>query len=325
MTVPLDAPPILRGPRETLLLLTESYLHAGELGPDARQTVARLAGRVGGVPDAALPDWGPLAAALAAMLRGEAERAFRVVLDALQHGITPRALQRSLLGLGVRAAIATERPVLARRWRAGLVSARDAARFHDDPDDGREAEREAVRASLPEFTGELLAGDDATGDGASTPRGAEAHGGGPEDGEARGGPVLHVVMDAYRGEVVSVPITIEVVAGAAGEGPPGADALDPWTIRVASQRELPELADGGRWHVRFVGRARALDVRSSDDSLVELRWRDDGFDAVMVPPEYVLEMDVPPEQLVRRVTHVVVVPEAAAESSDGSSARTSVP
>lgn len=305
MTVPLDAPPILRGPRETLLMLTESYLHGGELGVDARHTVARLAGRVG-VPGVALPDWGPLASALASMLRGEAERALQVVLQALQVGATPSALNRSLLGLGVRAALATERPVLARRWRAGLARRDEAG--HDD---GREAVHEAVWASLPEFTRELLAGDDAGGSGRAGP---STGGGGSAEG-AHGGPVLHVVMDAYRGEVISVPVRVEVVDGVAREAPAFPDGPPSLTIRVVSQRPLPALSDSTAWHVRFVGRVRALDVRSSDGSLVAMHWQDGGFVAVLHPPEYVEAMDVPAEELARRVTHVVVVPEVGPGAS----------
>ena len=310
MTIPIDSPRVLRGPRETLVALTEDYLRRGELGADARISVTALARRV----DAGTPDWGPLASALSSMLRGEAERALRVIAEGLQQPTMPGALLRPLLGLGVRAALAAERPALARGWRARL-----AARAV-----GREA---VVLASLPEPARELLLGD-----APDEPARGSGGGGAPEDapeGAPEGGwpsgPLLHLVMDAYHGDVVSLPAQVEVVASTLrGSGDHGAvgeadGALAPegelplLTVRVAVQRELPEPPAAHSWHVRFVGKARALDARTSDGSLVDLRWDDEGLRVVLQLPEYIEEMDVRPEALAARVTHVVVVPETPSQ------------
>ena len=127
-------------------------------------------------------------------------------------------------------------------------------------------------------------------------------------------------MDAYHGDVVSVPARVDVLAvtpsgagpdgGSLGDDPQGTPLL---TIRVAAVRPLPEPPESAAWHLRFVGRARALDARTSDGSLLELSWEDGGLVATLQPPDWFEELGVEPDVLATRVTHVVVVPESSAD------------
>ncbi len=394
MTIPLSPASDRRGPRETLLALTETYLRRGELDVGARHSVAALEGRVrvpvAGVP---VPEWAPLAVALAAMLRGEAETAVRLVAETLGKREFPDGLRPALLGIGIRAARAADRPALAARWRAGLRVRQQRAALRDRTGAGRDVAaeegrgakedaavagppdasgdrrsaaarriaRDAVLATLPAPIRELLteevyeagygaadevagfevlvaagdgpdadrpgglAGDGAVGgagDGggvggeASTDRGAGGGGGVPPGSEA----VLHLVMDAYHGDVLSMPAQVAVLAvshgvpegdgaldGVLADGPaPGTTLL---TIRVAAGRTLPNPPGAAAWHVRFVGRARALDARTSDGSLLDLSWEDGALVATLHPPDWFDELGVDPDVLATRVTHVVVVPE----------------
>jgi hypothetical protein len=123
-------------------------------------------------------------------------------------------------------------------------------------------------------------------------------------------------MDAYHGDVVSVPAQVAVLAashgiplgeGALSDGSPVGSTL--LTIRVAASRPLPDPPSVTTWHVRFVGRARALDARTSDGSLLDLSWEDGALVATLHPPDWFDELGVEPEVLATRVTHVVVVPE----------------
>jgi hypothetical protein len=155
-------------------------------------------------------------------------------------------------------------------------------------------------------------------------------------------------MDAYHGDVVSVPARVEVLtwrpiellddpgswqagpelgAGpeAAGEGPVaawaaeagwGAEGLPLLTVRVAAGEELPQAPDAEGWHLRFVGRLRALDARTSDGSLLELSWEDGGFVATLHPPDWLEELPDAPPVVATRVTHVVLVPESDTEGSE---------
>ena len=128
MTIPLSPASDRRGPRETLLALTEAYLRHGELDVGGRHSVTALEGRVRlPVAGVEVPEWAPLAVALAAMLRGEAERTVRLVAEALGARAFPEALRPALLGIGIRAARAADRPALAARWQAGLVVRRRRA------------------------------------------------------------------------------------------------------------------------------------------------------------------------------------------------------
>ena len=148
------------------------------------------------------------------------------------------------------------------------------------------------------------------------------------------------MTDPYHGDVVSVPARVEVVrvdpglpwddldappggAGASGTGAGGpapgngsAAALPRLTVRVHATAELPPPPASHTWHVRFVGRARALDARSSDGSLLEFVWRDHGLVVTLQPPDWFEELGVEPAVLATRVTHVVVVPEAERPSDD---------
>ncbi len=462
MTIPLSPASERRGPRETLLALTAVYLRSGKLEPEARRSVARLAARVrapaphiGGAsaagepgpasaPDgsvvetaasAAAPEWGPLACALAAMLRGEVEHTLGVVGDAVRTDRVPEALRVALLGLGVRAALAADRPALAARWRAGLRLQRQLGPKRKEtrpdlderftrgpsgpprrasgggvpgavPEDARDdaafepgypGADEAVLASLPVAVRELLACTLDEGGwmgglvrpeppppaGAGSNAGPSAGSGGDPDGgraagrgagrgadrgaepgadrdadrdaergtdpgvdarvrEVRGAATLHVVMDAYHGDVVSVPVHVEVLAWkpselvdedddlqaepgrGAGAGAPSEASATAWgaeigweaeglpllTVRVAAGDELPEAPDTEGWHLRFVGRLRALDARTSDGSLLELAWEDGGFVATFHPPEWLEELPDAPPVVATRVTHVVLVPES---------------
>ncbi|MEJ2289647.1 MAG: hypothetical protein P8Y02_13595, partial [Deinococcales bacterium] len=147
MTIPLSPASDRRGPRETLLALTEAYLRRGALDADARRSVARLAGRVTtagshgprprspgslgpGAP--AIPEWGPLACALAAMLRGEAEHALRVVNEALRAELVPEALRparhrAASAGRSDASAARMPSPSSAGRRASGTSSARSAS------------------------------------------------------------------------------------------------------------------------------------------------------------------------------------------------------
>ena len=412
MTIPRSPASDRRGPRETLLALTEAYLRRGELDRGGRHSVAALEGRVrapvAGMP---VPEWAPLAGALAATLRGEAETAVRLVAETLGARAFPEPLKPALLGIGIRAARAADRTALAARWGAGLrvrlqreaqratetAGSATAAEVDDGPvddgkaddgkaDDGkaddakvdatadatagegdvaegrasaaaRRIARDAVLATLPAPIRELLTaevyeagygaadevegfeslalggdGPDAdrpgglTGDGAqrgagdglgaggeaAAGRGAGGAGGVPPGSDA----VLHLVMDAYHGDVVSVPARVEVLVATRGvpvggaapgcEARPGATLL---TVRVAAGRPLPDPPSATTWHVRFVGRARALDARTSDGSLLDLSWDDGALVATLQPPDWFDELGVEPDVLATRVTHVVVVPE----------------
>lgn len=354
MTIPLSPASDRRGPRETLLALTETYLRSGELDAAGRASVAELAARSGFGAGArpSTPEWAPLAAALAAMLRGEAARALRTVIDAESGGRLPRALRGAVLGLGVRAALASERPALASRWRAqlsqregsGLAAAAEGER-------GDAARRAAVLAALPALIRELLVLPELRETGPAGGGSGPAGGGGAPDAEgdaippgARGGTLLHLVLDAYHGDVVSLPAAVAVLAAGdgapfgaspAGVGPgaggagrePGPDGRTEegggdadWrlaasedgvpllTVRVAADDPLPSRPDVAGWHVRFVGRLRAVDARTSDGSLRVLDWEPNGFVATLLPPPWLAELD-PPQVLATRVTHVVVVPE----------------
>jgi hypothetical protein len=415
MTIPLSPASDRRGPRETLLALAEAYLRHGGLPVADRHSVVALADRVrrsaagvrgqyaplgtgqgrtdslGTDPHAAAfdgiepaPEWAPLAAALAAMLRGEAEGAVRLVGEALGARDFPDALRPALLGIGIRGALAADRPALAARWRAGLrIRLERAARSDDLGGEGGEGVVRilgdaAVLASLPEPIRELL-GDDVydAGHGAGYGAGHDnaqpgvraapgVEGDGEGDGEREGdgtrgsagdgmegrGPArvgggdgglgepapagettLHLVTDPYHGDVVSVPARVEVVrvdpglpwddldappdgvggsgTGMAGPAPGNGSgaALPRLTVRVHASAELPPPPASHTWHVRFVGRARALDARSSDGSLLEFVWRDHGLVVTLQPPDWFEELGVEPAVLATRVTHVVVVPE----------------
>ncbi|MEJ2359634.1 MAG: hypothetical protein P8Y13_16360 [Deinococcales bacterium] len=433
MTIPLSPASDRRGPRETLLALTEAYLRRGALDADARRSVARLAGRVTtagshgprprspgslgpGAP--AIPEWGPLACALAAMLRGEAEHALRVVNEALRAELVPEALRPALLGLGIRAALASDRPALAARWRAGLRFRMPGRPWRAGPGAGSEPEpasqpdddvgwaavqtavpassggrdlrtkrrsralaEEAVLASLPPDVRELLeravgegsmmeavpravvamdeqhgeadsgeadSGEPRAGDAGSAGAGSAGAGsgegesgdvesgaresdGGDRQREARASATLHLVMDAYHGDVVSVPARVEVLswrpsdaldeAGAEPDWEPSAGAgaaLVGWnveglpllTVRVAAGDALPTPPGAEGWHLRFVGRLRALDARTSDGSLLDLSWEDGGFTAILHPPDWLQELPDDPSIVATRVTHVVLVPES---------------
>jgi len=382
MTIPLSPASDRRGPRETLLALTEAYLRRGQLDVGGRHSVTALEGRVrapvAGVP---APEWAPLAVALAAMLRGEAETAVRLVAETLGTRAFPEALRPALLGIGIRAARAADRPALATRWHAGLLvrlqrAGQSAAEAQEGgppagPADAGAARRaaaarrfaqEAVLASLPEPIRELL-GEDvyeagygaadevegfealaATGSGpgadrpdpeaedaeTEAPAGGRPSAGRPSTGRRGGsgggsggapspsGAVLHLVTDAYHGDVVSMPARVDVLAATPGvpgedgrlpgEAPQGTTLL---TIRVAAGGPLPDPPDTAAWHLRFVGRARALDARTSDGSLLELTWEEGALIATLHPPDWFDELGVEPDVLATRVTHVVVVPESS--------------
>ncbi len=390
MTIPLSPASDRSGPRETLLALTEAYLRRGELGNDDRNSVASLDGRAREVRSASggAPEWAPLAAALAAMLRGEVEQALRIAREALGGAPMPVALRPALLGIGVRAALATDRPALAARWRAkmhgasmsGMAAPARASRAepHETSPAGdrrsaghaRRRGELAVLSSLPDEVRLLLEADVDEGGvlgpaWVSASLGPEDGGGGSDVGDGAGadgddvqdrgsqpahedpdgsagvrsaGATLHVVMDAYHGDVVSIPVHVEVLSAGSlpawdeaampaahtgigrGAGTSSEHATDAFqadgfpllAVRVEAGRPLADRPDADAWHVRFVGRLRALDSRTSDGSLLGLTWDDSGFVATIQPPEWFAEFDATPAVLATRVTHVVVVPEPSA-------------
>ena len=189
MTIDLSPASDRRGPRETLLALAEAYLRHGGLPVADRHSVVELADRarrstagasgpyaplgtgprgtdaigtdpLGTDPLAAAfdgiepaPEWAPLAAALAAMLRGEAESAVRLVGEALGARDFPDALRPALLGIGIRGALAADRPALAARWKAGLrIRLERAARSDDLGGDDARAARAARAPSASSAT-----------------------------------------------------------------------------------------------------------------------------------------------------------------------------
>ena len=387
MTIPLSPASDRRGPRETLLALTEVYLRRGELGDDDRKSVESLDGRAREVRSASAgpPEWAPLAAALGAMLRGEVEQALRIAREALGGVPIPAALRPALLSIGVRAALATDRPALAARWRAGIHGAPTSGmvaparasrveRHEALPVGDRSFERQvrrrgglAVLSSMPDEVRVLLEADvdesgvlgsawvsaslgsDDGGEGPDVEDGADTEGGDAQDsgspsaskdpdgsvGGGSAGATLHVVMDAYHGDVVSLPAHVEVLSAGSlrtsdevampaseagierGAGTSAdhateasqADGFELLTVRVEAGRPLTARPQADAWHVRFVGRLRALDSRTSDGSLLGLAWDDSGFVATIQPPEWFAEFDDTPTVLATRVTHVVVVPE----------------
>lgn len=120
---------------------------------------------------------------------------------------------------------------------------------------------------------------------------------------------LHIVMDAYQGDVVSLPGRLEVVhPGSGEEGGHGRGA--PTTVRVEANERLPEPPRAEAWHVRFVGRTRALDARTSDGTLVRLEWGERGLTVTFQGTDALASLDVGPDATGERVTHVLVVPES---------------
>lgn len=119
---------------------------------------------------------------------------------------------------------------------------------------------------------------------------------------------LHIVMDAYRGDVVSLPGKLDVVDGrphrSDGEG---CESLV--TVRMEAGAQMPDLPHATSWHVRFVGPNRALDARTSDGTLKSLRWDGGGFTATLDASAVLASLDVGREVAASRVTHVLVVPE----------------
>lgn len=85
---------------------------------------------------------------------------------------------------------------------------------------------------------------------------------------------VHIVLDAYRGDVVSLPGRLELV----GDGPAVAgEHGPPVTVRVTCVAEPRHRPRAGAWRVRLVGPKRALYARTSDGTLESLRWDDGGF------------------------------------------------
>lgn len=137
---------------------------------------------------------------------------------------------------------------------------------------------------------------------------------------------LHIVLDPYRGEIVSALGRLEVLSaerhgddGKVGDGASDAPAAPRLvTVRVASEPGLlgPEALEplaADAWHLRFVGRRRALDARTSDGSLKSLAWDDAGFTATVDPGDALTALGIRPEAAAAYVRHVLAMPEAAEE------------
>jgi len=129
---------------------------------------------------------------------------------------------------------------------------------------------------------------------------------------------LHIVMDAYHGDVVSLPGRLEVVRdapaasddAAAGAGPSPHPLV---TVRVEASEPMPDPPVAEGWHVRFVGRNRALDARTSDGTLKSFAWQGSGFTATLDAGTALSSLGLGPDAAARRVTHVLVVPELRRE------------
>jgi len=127
---------------------------------------------------------------------------------------------------------------------------------------------------------------------------------------------VHIVMDAYHGDVVTLPGKVTVPSSepgpaAAGKRAAGAQAAgEPViTVRLEAGAALPVQPEAEGWHLRFIGPRRAVDARSSDGTLAELRWEDHALTARVRIAEIAPDLDVDPAVAARRVTHVLVVPE----------------
>lgn len=124
---------------------------------------------------------------------------------------------------------------------------------------------------------------------------------------------VHIVMNAYHGDIVSVPGRLRVLQRAGDEGDGGGDGSRPLvTVRVELTAELPEPPSAEAWHLRFVGNAGSMDARSSDGTLGSFRWNGSGFTATVDAADALAALDVPPEVGAARVTHVLVIPEGRA-------------
>jgi len=120
---------------------------------------------------------------------------------------------------------------------------------------------------------------------------------------------LHIVMDAYRGDVVSLPSRLDLVEDGAPAGDGGAeDAVV--TVRLAPASALPELPAADAWHVRFVSPGGVLDARTSDGTLKRLRLADGALTVTLDAGEALASLDVERGVAAKRVTHVLLVPES---------------
>lgn len=121
---------------------------------------------------------------------------------------------------------------------------------------------------------------------------------------------LHIVLDAYRGEIVSSAGRLEILNGEPKQA--DGDARGKLvTVRVDSTPGWlePVAADG--WHVRFVGRRRALDARTSDGSLRSIAFDDAGFTVTIDPGDVLVSLGLEPERAASLVKHVLVMPEGS--------------
>lgn len=120
---------------------------------------------------------------------------------------------------------------------------------------------------------------------------------------------LHIVLDAYHGDVVSLIGRVDVQTGAPLDGAESAPADGLVTVRVAAGEAVPRPPDGDAWLVRLVGPGGALDARSSDGTLKSLRWDAGGLTATLDPGDAAGVLGIGSKSGRAHVMHVLVLPE----------------